>query len=75
MKTKLLLTTLLFSITVFAGKTQKLSTPYWQFIYKGSGQARIQTNAFFTPAPVLDSSSNITGWAYMAIFPEGGLAV
>ena len=65
MKTKLLLTALLFSITVFAGKTQKLETPYWQVIYRGNGQARIQSNARFAPEPVLDGSSNITGWSYL----------
>jgi len=61
----ILLLLLFISLNIFAANSTKLSTPYWQFIYKGNGTAFIQENVLFRPDFILEPvSSNINGWAF-----------
>ena len=54
-----------FSVNIFAANTQKLATPYWQFIYKGNGQISLQENSLFKPDFNVDNlTSNINGWLF-----------
>ncbi|GEM_PF-1626409 len=67
MKKILIIFAILFPITVFGAGVQKLSTPFWQFFYKGNGQFRIQNNSLLVIDNIVDGSSNITGLALSTI--------
>ncbi len=67
MKKILIIFAILFPVTVFGAGVQKLSTPFWQFFYKGNGQARIQNNSLLSISNIVDASSNITSFALSAV--------
>ncbi len=64
---KTIIFAVLFSISISGARTEKLSTPYWEFVYKGNGQIKIQNNAVLNIESVIDISSNITGFAFEGI--------
>ncbi len=64
---KIIVFAVLFSVSISGAGTEKLSTPYWEFVYKGNGQIKIQNNAVLNIESVIDVSSNITGFIFDGI--------